>query len=188
MPRTVSDGGEDLAGDGISSRTGSRRHADNTHHGYKVGFPPKKGAFAEFSEGVKETFFADDPLREYKDQTKFKKLWLGLQHIFPMLDWGRHYTLGKFKGDLIAGMTIASLCIPQVRTHLLAHDRCKQRSIHPVVSIDLSVLTFATSTHQDIGYAKLAGLEPQYGLCKCTQVSLRSCCDENFARVGTADG
>ncbi|GJM96033.1 hypothetical protein PR202_ga12837 [Eleusine coracana subsp. coracana] len=26
---------------------------------------------------------------------------------------GRHYTLAKFKGDLIAGLTIASLCIPQ---------------------------------------------------------------------------
>ncbi|CAM0871749.1 unnamed protein product [Alopecurus aequalis] len=129
MPRTVSDGGEDLAVDDISSRTGSHRRTDNTHHGHKVGFPPNKGAFAEFSTGVKETFFADDPLREYKDQPKSKKLWLGLQHLFPILDWGRHYTLGKFKGDLIAGMTIASLCIPQ-----------------------------------DIGYAKLAGLKPNYGL------------------------
>jgi hypothetical protein len=73
-----------------------------------------------------------------------------------MLDWGRNYTLGKFKGDLIAGMTIASLCIPQ-----------------------------------DIGYAKLAGLLPQYGLCKCTythtRVSIPPCCDENFAPVATTD-
>ncbi|KAM0923225.1 hypothetical protein ACQ4PT_005670 [Festuca glaucescens] len=129
MPRTVSDGGEDLAGDDMSSWTGSRRRTDNTHGSYKVGFPPKKGAFAEFSDGVKETFFSDDPLRPFKDQPKSKKLWLGLQHVFPMLDWGRHYTLSKFKGDLIAGLTIASLCIPQ-----------------------------------DIGYAKLAGLLPAYGL------------------------
>ncbi|XP_014752774.2 sulfate transporter 1.2 isoform X1 [Brachypodium distachyon] len=82
-------------------------------HGYKVGFPPEKGLLAEISDGVKETFFADEPLREYKGQPRSKKLWLGLQHVFPVLDWGRHYTLGKLKGDLVAGITIASLCIPQ---------------------------------------------------------------------------
>lgn len=130
MPRTVSDGGEDFDGD-VCSQTASQRHTDSTHHhhGYKVGFPPAKGVFAEFAEGVKETFFADDPLREYKDQPRSKKLWLSLVHLFPVLDWSRSYTFGKFKGDLVAGLTIASLCIPQ-----------------------------------DIGYAKLANLQPHVGL------------------------
>ncbi|TVU11425.1 hypothetical protein EJB05_45011, partial [Eragrostis curvula] len=80
---------------------------------YKVRFPPKKSLMNELSEAAKEMFFADDPLRQYKDQPRSKKIWLGLQHVFPILDWGRHYTLEKFKGDLIAGLTIASLCIPQ---------------------------------------------------------------------------
>ncbi|KAL6867294.1 hypothetical protein ACP4OV_015318 [Aristida adscensionis] len=112
MPRAVSDGGEDLD---IASRTSSHRRMDSSQaqHGYKVGAPPKKNLLAEFSDAVKETFFADDPLRQYKDQPKSKKIWLGLQHVFPVLEWSRHYTLGKFKGDLIAGLTIASLCIPQ---------------------------------------------------------------------------
>jgi len=83
-------------------------------HGYEVGVPPKKSLFAEFSDAVKETFFADDPLRQYKDLPRSKKIWLGLQQVFPVLGWGRNYSLGKFKGDLIAGLTIASLCIPQV--------------------------------------------------------------------------
>lgn len=100
----------------IASGTSSHRHMDNGQHGhgYKVGAPPKKNLFAEFSDAVKETFFADDPLRQYKDLPKSKKIWLGLQHVFPVLDWSRKYSLGKFKGDLIAGLTIASLCIPQV--------------------------------------------------------------------------
>ncbi|KAJ9560464.1 hypothetical protein OSB04_005624 [Centaurea solstitialis] len=38
---------------------------------------------------------------------------LGLQAMFPILEWGRNYDLNKFKGDLIAGLTIASICIPQ---------------------------------------------------------------------------
>ncbi|KAG0503569.1 hypothetical protein HPP92_003641 [Vanilla planifolia] len=54
---------------------------------------------------------------------------LGLQSLFPILKWGSEYNFTKFKGDLIAGLTIASLCIPQ-----------------------------------DIGYSKLANLDPQYGL------------------------
>ncbi|GJN08786.1 hypothetical protein PR202_ga26742 [Eleusine coracana subsp. coracana] len=99
------------------------------HHGYKVGVPPKKNVLTEFSDAIKETFFPDDPLRQYRDQPRSKKIWLGLQQVFPVLEWGRGYNLGKFKGDLISGLTIASLCIPQ-----------------------------------DIAYAKLAGLPPQYGL------------------------
>ncbi|XP_021895980.1 sulfate transporter 1.3-like isoform X3 [Carica papaya] len=96
---------------------------------HKVGLPPKQDLFKEFKATVKETFFADDPLRSFKDQPKSRKFILGIQAIFPILEWGRHYNLTKFRGDLIAGLTIASLCIPQ-----------------------------------DIGYAKLAYMDPEYGL------------------------
>lgn len=80
---------------------------------HKVGIPPKQNLFKEFQYTVKETFFSDDPLRPFKDQTKSRKLILGIEAIFPILSWGRTYTLQKFRGDLIAGLTIASLCIPQ---------------------------------------------------------------------------
>ncbi|ONK75523.1 uncharacterized protein A4U43_C03F17780 [Asparagus officinalis] len=113
----------------IHSLPSSRRHTENLPSLYKVGFPPRKKLMSEFTETLKETFFADDPLREYKDQPKSKKLLLGIQSFFPIFNWGRDYNLTKFKGDVIAGLTIASLCIPQ-----------------------------------DIGYAKLANLDPQYGL------------------------
>ncbi|KAK4768913.1 hypothetical protein SAY86_027063 [Trapa natans] len=96
---------------------------------HKVGKPPKKNFVEEFTATMRETLFPDDPLRQFKDQPWSRKLFLGIQTVFPILHWGRHYSLGMFKGDLIAGLTIASLCIPQ-----------------------------------DIGYAKLAGLDPQYGL------------------------
>ncbi|KAL7116584.1 hypothetical protein ACP275_03G013300 [Erythranthe tilingii] len=99
------------------------------HPPYKVGVPPKQKLWKEFSTTLKETFFSDDPLRTFKDQSGSRKFILGVQAVFPILEWGRSYNLAKFKGDLIAGLTIASLCIPQ-----------------------------------DIGYAKLANLAPQYGL------------------------
>ncbi|KAL1547060.1 Sulfate transporter 1.3 [Salvia divinorum] len=96
---------------------------------YKVGIPPKQKLWKEFSATLKETFFADDPLRSFKDQSGSRKFVLGAEAVFPILSWGRDYNLSKFKGDLVAGLTIATLCIPQ-----------------------------------DIGYAKLANLDPQYGL------------------------
>lgn len=81
---------------------------------YKVAIPPKQNLFKEFQYTVKETFFADDPLRSFKDQTKSKKFILCIEAIFPIINWGRGYNLKKFRGDIIAGLTIASLCIPQV--------------------------------------------------------------------------
>ncbi|XWS15044.1 hypothetical protein CRYUN_Cryun35bG0060600 [Craigia yunnanensis] len=113
----------------IRSLSSSRRHVHSTQYLHKVGVPPKQNLFKEFTATVKETLFADDPLRHFKDQPRYRKLILGIQAIFPILEWGRSYSWRKFRGDLIAGLTIASLCIPQ-----------------------------------DIGYAKLANLDPQYGL------------------------
>lgn len=81
---------------------------------YKVGVPPRKNFLSEFTERAKEAFFSDDPLRAYKNQPRSRQFLLGLQSFFPILSWGREYNLKKFRGDLIAGFTIASLCIPQV--------------------------------------------------------------------------
>ncbi|XP_058096699.1 sulfate transporter 1.3-like [Magnolia sinica] len=128
MGHSVSDELEPKDSD-IASQQSSRRHADSLPSIHKVRLPPRQKLFREFTSTVKETFFADDPLRSFKDQPKSRKLVLGVQALFPILEWGRHYDISKFKGDVIAGLTIASLCIPQ-----------------------------------DIGYAKLANLDPQYGL------------------------
>jgi high affinity sulfate transporter 1 len=101
----------------ISSDISSKpRHVgnDNTSHGHKVGVPQRKNIFQDFSTRFKEIFFHDDPLYEFKDQPKRKKLLLGIQSFFPIVGWARDYNIKKFRGDLIAGLTIASLCIPQV--------------------------------------------------------------------------
>lgn len=95
-----------------SSSSDNQAHDDRYIH--KVGVPPKQKLFKEIKSAVKETFFHDDPLRSFKDQSKRRKFILGIQAVFPILEWGRKYNLTKFRGDLIAGLTIASLCIPQV--------------------------------------------------------------------------
>ncbi|KAE8732860.1 High affinity sulfate transporter 1 [Hibiscus syriacus] len=97
----------------VISVSSSRHGSENSTYVHKVGNPPKKTLLTEIGCIVKETFFSDDPLRNFKDQPRSRKFVLGLQAVFPILEWGRHYSLSKFKGDFIAGLTIASLCIPQ---------------------------------------------------------------------------
>lgn len=96
----------------ITNRASSQFHSEAPYI-HKVGIPPKQSLLQEFTATVKETFFADDPLRQFKDQPQSRKFLIGIQSVFPILEWGRHYNLTKFRGDLIAGLTIASLCIPQ---------------------------------------------------------------------------
>lgn len=101
----------------VETKAMDSRSLSSSHHRtlpYKVGVPPKQKLWKEFSTTLKETFFSDDPLRSFKDQSRSRKFILGIQAVFPILAWGRSYNLAKFKGDLIAGLTIASLCIPQV--------------------------------------------------------------------------
>lgn len=81
---------------------------------YKVGIPPKQKLLKEFQSLVKETFFSDDPLRSFKDQPKSRKFVLSIQAVFPIINWARYYNFAKLRSDIIAGLTIASLCIPQV--------------------------------------------------------------------------
>jgi low affinity sulfate transporter 2 len=39
-----------------------------------------------------------------------------LQAVFPVLQWGKTYDLKSFRSDVMAGLTLASLGIPQVRS------------------------------------------------------------------------
>ncbi|XP_054779506.1 LOW QUALITY PROTEIN: high affinity sulfate transporter 2-like [Prosopis cineraria] len=126
MSHRVSDDVVDRVTEEIRSGHSSRRHVPYI---YKVGAPPKQSLLKEIKDSLMETFFSDKPLSHFKDQPASRKFVLGLQAVFPILEWARGYNLSKFKGDLVGGLTIASLCIPQ-----------------------------------DIAYAKLANLKPQYGL------------------------
>lgn len=47
-------------------------------------------------------------------QSIFKTTFILLQKLFPILKLGRNYKASKFKSDVMAGLTLASLSIPQV--------------------------------------------------------------------------
>ncbi|RXH75659.1 hypothetical protein DVH24_039358 [Malus domestica] len=93
--------------------------------------PEPPGLWHELMDSVRETVsFCRKKYASLKNQPTLKSVVSVLQEIFPTLVWNRSYNISKFKNDLMAGLTIASLCVPQ-----------------------------------SIGYATLAKLNPQFGLC-----------------------
>ncbi|KAH9289291.1 hypothetical protein KI387_033408 [Taxus chinensis] len=96
---------------------------------HKVGIPESKSTVHQFNAKVKETLFPDDPFRQFKGQPWGRKLWLGMQYFFPILEWAPQYSLGLFKSDVISGITIASLAIPQGISY------AKLASLPPIVGL-----------------------------------------------------
>ncbi|EEF45243.1 sulfate transporter, putative [Ricinus communis] len=80
---------------------------------HPVAIPPEKPFLKSLKSGLKETLFPDDPFRQFKKQPASRKFILGLQYFVPFLEWAPRYTFGSFKSDLISGITIASLAVPQ---------------------------------------------------------------------------
>lgn len=69
--------------------------------------------FKSMTKSAKEILFPDDPFRQFKNQPVSRKLVLGFQYFIPILEWAPRYTFEFFKADFIAGITIASLAVPQ---------------------------------------------------------------------------
>lgn len=80
---------------------------------HRVEEPPKRSTWQKLKGRLKETFFPDDPFRQFKNQPLKHRLILGAQYFFPILQWGPQYSFRLFKSDVISGLTIASLAIPQ---------------------------------------------------------------------------
>lgn len=80
---------------------------------HKVCLPPHKTTWEKLSQRLGEIFFPDDPFHRFRNQTPARRFLLGLQFFFPIFEWAPNYTLKLLRSDIIAGLTIASLSIPQ---------------------------------------------------------------------------
>ncbi|URD76376.1 STAS domain [Musa troglodytarum] len=90
--------------------SGTVNGVEQTGH---VPIPPSRSFLAMFRANLKETFFPDDPLRQFKNERGSRRFLMGLKYFFPVLEWLPSYGRSAFKSDLVAGITIASLAIPQ---------------------------------------------------------------------------
>ncbi|KAL5216620.1 hypothetical protein ABZP36_008021 [Zizania latifolia] len=82
---------------------------------HKVTPPPAQSTASKMKARVKETFFPDDPFRSFKGQPLGARWLMAVKYLFPVLEWVPSYSSSLFKSDLVAGLTIASLAIPQAR-------------------------------------------------------------------------
>ncbi|KAJ0038081.1 hypothetical protein Pint_22274 [Pistacia integerrima] len=96
---------------------------------HRVVPPPHQTTIQKLKTRLKETFFPDDPLRQFKGQSLKKKWILAAQYIFPILEWGPNYSFKLFKSDIVSGLTIASLAIPQGISY------AKLASLPPIVGL-----------------------------------------------------
>ncbi|KAJ6931167.1 sulfate transporter 3.1-like [Populus alba x Populus x berolinensis] len=79
----------------------------------RVAIPPPQPFVESLKYNLKETFFPDDPLRQFKNQPTSRRFVLGIKYFLPIFDWAPSYTFEFLRSDFIAGITIASLAIPQ---------------------------------------------------------------------------
>ncbi|KAM7518605.1 hypothetical protein LguiB_017567 [Lonicera macranthoides] len=75
--------------------------------------PDPPGLWHELVGSIKETIFLKRNTISSSKPSRSMRVFSFLQGLFPILSWGRNYKASKFKNDLMAGLTIASLSIPQ---------------------------------------------------------------------------
>ncbi|KAH0937218.1 hypothetical protein HID58_004679, partial [Brassica napus] len=92
----------------------SERTNSSTPKGRGVNFSAPRSFFLKFSCKCKETFFPDDPFKPISQEPnglmKTKKT---LQYFVPIFEWLPKYNLQKLRYDVLAGITITSLAVPQ---------------------------------------------------------------------------
>ncbi|KAL6615945.1 hypothetical protein ACP70R_038215 [Stipagrostis hirtigluma subsp. patula] len=94
------------AGDGDRPRLGAAPE-------HKVNLYARRPFSEALRSGLAETFFPDDPFRGFAALPPAGRAWGALKYFVPALEWAPRYSIGNFKYDLLAGITIASLAIPQ---------------------------------------------------------------------------
>ncbi|GMI91842.1 sulfate transporter 3;4, SULTR-like P Distribution Transporter [Hibiscus trionum] len=125
---------------------------------HSVCLPPKKTTFQKLKHRLSDIFFPDDPLYGFKNQTWCNKLVLGVKSLFPICQWGLEYNLSLFRSDIISGLTIASLAIPQGISY------AKLANLPPIVGLYSSFVppliysVLGSSRHLAVGPVSIASL------------------------------
>jgi len=81
--------------------------------GCNVNFAEPRKFREKLKHDLKETFFPDDPFSGFKDESPKRRVLTGLKYFVPIFEWLPKYNFSLFRFDLLAGVTIASLAIPQ---------------------------------------------------------------------------
>ncbi|KAK3034371.1 hypothetical protein RJ639_032269 [Escallonia herrerae] len=123
----------------------------NSGSAHKVNFTKPRGFHTALKSDLKETFFPDDPFQQFKGEPLSRRTKKALQYFVPIFEWLPKYSLSLFKYDLLAGITIASLAIPQGISY------AKLANIPPIIGLYSSFVPplvyaiFGSSKHLAVG-------------------------------------
>ncbi|XP_047324048.1 probable sulfate transporter 3.5 [Impatiens glandulifera] len=124
-----------------------------------VNFAAPRGFAERFNKDIKETLFPDDPFKKIKEKnSSWSRTKAGLKYFVPIFDWLPLYNLSLFKYDLLAGITIASLAIPQGISY------AKLANIPPIIGLYSSFVppliyaVFGSSKHLAVGTVAASSL------------------------------
>lgn len=86
---------------------------NSSSSGHTVNFAQPRRFAAKFKSGLKETLFPDDPFSQFKGEKPLDRVRNTVQYFVPAFQWVPQYNFLLFRYDLLAGITITSLAIPQ---------------------------------------------------------------------------
>ncbi|XP_044495200.1 probable sulfate transporter 3.4 isoform X2 [Mangifera indica] len=142
----------------VSIRISSELSTTSPIEIHNVSLPPHKTTFQKLKLRLSEIFFPDDPLHRFKNKQWYHKLLLWLQFFFPIFQWGPQYNLQLLRSDIISGLTIASLAIPQGISY------AKLANLPPIVGLYSSFVPpliysiLGSSRHLGVGPVSIASL------------------------------
>lgn len=105
---------------------------DSNYHSVNYNDPRKYSKV--FKSDLKEALFPDDPFRQFRDPSRLRQVKNALRYFVPMVEWLPKYNLSLFKYDVLAGITIASLAIPQGISY------AKLANIPPIIGLCKSLI------------------------------------------------
>ncbi|KAF2304555.1 hypothetical protein GH714_033331 [Hevea brasiliensis] len=117
-----------------------------------VNFATPRSYGTTLKSHLKETFFPDDPFRQFRnDKSGGRVIKKAVQYFIPIFEWLPNYNLRLFRFDVLAGITITSLAIPQGISY------AKLANLPPIIGLYSSFVppliyaVFGNSKHLAVG-------------------------------------
>ncbi|TKY45493.1 sulfate transporter 3.5 [Spatholobus suberectus] len=132
---------------------------DDDHRHRRVNFLTQREFGTKLKMGLKETLFPDDPFRQFKNEEKpLRRVMKGVQYFIPIFEWLPTYNWRLFCSDLIAGLTISSLAIPQGISYAKLADLPPLIGLYSSFVPPLVYAIFGSSRHMAVGTIAAASL------------------------------